>query len=103
MPSVAELVESEVARVSQAVRARGVELEREGAVQLVRYAPLVVTAEVDDAAARVELTIVEGSLCWFCTCAEGRSGAFCGHCAATALVACQRKGTLARSGQSPRP
>ncbi|GLW08815.1 hypothetical protein Misp01_39450 [Microtetraspora sp. NBRC 13810] len=90
MTSVAELIESQVVRTVEAVRLRGTELEKAGAVQLVRFAPLVVTAEVDDAAAHVELTVVEGSLRWFCTCREGRAGAFCVHCVATALATRRR-------------
>jgi hypothetical protein len=93
MPSVAELVGTQVAQAAQAVRARADELEKSGAVQVVRYAPMVVTAEVDDAAAHVELTVVEGALRWYCTCAEGRNGTFCPHCTATALAACRGHAT----------
>ena len=90
MRQVAELAETEVAQAAQAVRARGGELEMAGAVQLVRFAPQVVTAEVDDCAARVEFTVVEGRFRWYCTCGDGRAGAFCAHCVATALATRKR-------------
>ncbi|GAA3443668.1 hypothetical protein [Planomonospora venezuelensis] len=84
MMRVAELVESELARAAEAVLTRGGELERAGRVQLVRFGPRLMTAEVDDGAACVEFRIADGSLEWYCTCAEGRRGVFCAHCAATA-------------------
>ncbi|MDF5754995.1 hypothetical protein [Spongiactinospora sp. TRM90649] len=101
MPSVADLVEAEIARAAQTVRAGAAELEQGGAVQLVRYAPLVVSAEVDDDAAHVELTVVEGSLRWFCTCAVGRGGAFCVHCGATAIAACRRSPVRSQTSGAP--
>ncbi|SDG45084.1 hypothetical protein SAMN05421505_104195 [Sinosporangium album] len=91
MTSVPELVEVELERACEAARARGAELERAGAVQLVRYAPSVVTAEVDDHAAHVEFAVVDGVLTCFCTCRDGRAGEFCAHCVATALAACRRR------------
>jgi uncharacterized Zn finger protein len=87
MPSVAELVMSCLATAGDRERARGRELAGAGAVQLVRFAPLDVRAEVDDDAAHVQLSVVNGELRWRCTCAEGRAGAFCPHCVATALTA----------------
>ncbi|MCG5220647.1 hypothetical protein [Streptosporangium sp. KLBMP 9127] len=90
MRRVAELAETQVAQVAPAVRARGGELEAAGAVQLVRFAPQVVTAEVDDCAAHVEFTIVDDSLRCYCTCAAGRTGDFCAHCVATALATTRR-------------
>ncbi|GAA5082058.1 putative Zn finger protein [Thermocatellispora tengchongensis] len=84
MPSIAGLLEAEIARAPDAVRARGAELNRSGAVQVVRFGPSAVTAEVDGPAHRVEFTLVNGTLHWFCTCPEGRAGAFCHHCVAAA-------------------
>ncbi|MBG0827404.1 hypothetical protein HS041_06460 [Planomonospora sp. ID67723] len=84
MMRVAELVESELAHVPEAVLARGDELERSGAVQLVRFGPRLMTAEVDDGAACVEFRVTDGFLEWHCTCSDGRRGAFCAHCVATA-------------------
>jgi uncharacterized Zn finger protein len=86
MPTVAALIEAELSQTTESVRSRGAELERAGAVQLVRFAPFLITAEVDDAAAHVEFTIVEGCLQWFCTCPAGRTGVFCHHCVATTLA-----------------
>ena len=81
---VAELIGLQAGFAPRAALARGGELEREGAVQLVRFGPLVVIAEVDDAAACVHFQLVDGALRWCCTCDPGRDGAFCAHCVATA-------------------
>ncbi|MEU7003427.1 hypothetical protein [Nonomuraea sp. NPDC046570] len=79
-----DLAELQLELIADAVVERGEALE--ASVQLVRFAPLVMTAEVDDAAAHVELSVIDGTLRWFCTCAEGRAGAFCAHCVATTLA-----------------
>jgi uncharacterized Zn finger protein len=86
MQRIADLIGVEADRASPAALARGTELEKSGAVQLVRFSPTLVTAEVDDGAACVEFRIVEGALRWYCTCIEGRSGVFCAHCVATAQL-----------------
>ncbi|WP_326634929.1 SWIM zinc finger family protein [Streptosporangium sp. NBC_01755] len=80
MQTIAKLVEAEAERAEQPVRAQSGTL----AVQLVRFSPQLVTAEVDEGAARVEFRIVDGALSWYCSCPEGRSGVFCAHCVATA-------------------
>jgi hypothetical protein len=79
-----ELAELQLGEAAQPVIERGERLEP--AVQLIRFAPLIVRAEVDDQAARVELAVVDGRLHWFCTCREGLAGAFCAHCVATTLA-----------------
>lgn len=84
MLRIADLIGMEKDRAGQAALARGGELERSGAVQLVRFSPPLVIAEVDDAAACVEFRIVDGALYWYCTCLDGRNGIFCAHCVATA-------------------
>jgi|GEM_PF-6615895 len=84
MRKIADLIEAEAERADQAALVRGGELARAGAVQLVRFGPSRVTAEVDDGAACVEFRIVDETLCWHCGCPEGREGAFCAHCVATA-------------------
>jgi uncharacterized Zn finger protein len=84
MQKIADLIEAEAERADQAALARGGELARAGAVQLVRFGPPQVTAEVDDGAACVEFRIVDETLRWHCSCPEGRKGAFCAHCVATA-------------------
>ncbi|WP_436758545.1 hypothetical protein [Streptosporangium sp. V21-05] len=84
MQKIADLIGTEAERADQAALARGGELARAGAVQLVRFSPPRVTAEVDDGAACVEFRIVDETLLWHCSCPEGRNGAFCAHCVATA-------------------
>ncbi|GIH91008.1 hypothetical protein ACFFMN_32465 [Planobispora siamensis] len=84
MTRVAELIEAELARTAEAVLAEGGELERAGAVQLVRFGPAFIAAEVGGGRERVELQVVDGALKWYCTCDAGRQGAFCTHCVATA-------------------
>ncbi|MER5419703.1 hypothetical protein [Streptosporangium roseum] len=100
MKQIAELIGLETDRAAEAALARGGELERSGAVQLVRFSPSLVTAEVDDGAAYVEFRVVDGVLCWYCTCAEGRSGALCAHCVATAQSVRRRTGGKASPGGS---
>lgn len=80
MQTIAELVKAEAERAGQSARAQGGTL----AVQLVRFSPRLVTAEVDEGAACVEFRIVDETLDWRCSCPEGRGGAFCAHCVATA-------------------
>ncbi|MFC4058756.1 hypothetical protein ACFOWE_10650 [Planomonospora corallina] len=84
MMEMAELLGVRLEGADRAALVRGDELEQAGAVQLVRFGPLRVTAEVDDGAACVEFLRDADDLRWSCTCAEGRRGAFCAHCAATA-------------------
>ncbi|WP_371781295.1 hypothetical protein [Streptosporangium subroseum] len=84
MKRIADLIGAEADRADQVTLAHGNELEKSGAVQLVRFGPPLVTAEVADGAACVEFRIVDGALRWYCTCLEGRSGTFCAHCVATA-------------------
>lgn len=81
---IGELAETQVWLAAPQVVEQGEELEE--SVQVVRYAPTVVTAEVAGGAAHVELRVVDGSLAWFCTCGEGRKGVFCAHCVATTLA-----------------
>lgn len=92
MATIAELVGPEMDRAARATVIRGDELERSGAVQLVRFSPSLVTAEVDDGAAHVELRAVDGVMHWRCTCARGREGAFCVHCVATVRSLTRRTG-----------
>ncbi|MDP9847199.1 hypothetical protein [Streptosporangium lutulentum] len=84
MQRIADLIGAEADRADQAALEHGDELEKSGAVQLVRFSPPLVTAEVDEGAACVEFRIVDGVLRWHCTCRDGRSGLFCAHCVATA-------------------
>lgn len=84
MQKIADLIEAEAERADQAALDRGGELARAGAVQLVRFGPPRVTAEVDDGAACVEFRVADETLVWHCSCPEGRNGAFCAHCVATA-------------------
>ncbi|MER6825421.1 hypothetical protein ABT352_05480 [Streptosporangium sp. NPDC000563] len=84
MRKIADLIETEAERADLAALARGGELARAGAVQLVRFGPPRVTAEVDDGAACVDFRLVDEALRWHCSCPEGRQGAFCAHCVATA-------------------
>ena len=96
MQRIADLIGAEADRADQAALAHGNELEKSGAVQLVRFSPPLVTAEVADGAACVEFRIFDGALHWYCTCLEGRSGTFCAHCVATAQsvrVRADRKGS----------
>ncbi|WP_271222573.1 hypothetical protein [Streptosporangium carneum] len=78
------LTRPEAGLATRAALARGGELERAGAVQLVRFSPILVVAEVDDGAACVRFQVVEGDVRWQCSCDSGRNGAFCAHCVATA-------------------
>ncbi|GAA3127858.1 hypothetical protein GCM10010466_18320 [Planomonospora alba] len=99
MKEMAELLGSQLERAAGPALARGGELEQAGAVQLVRFGPLCVTAEVDDGAACVEFRRdAEDALRWFCTCAEGRRGVFCAHCAATAQSVRRKTDRKAFSG-----
>ncbi|GAA4225265.1 putative Zn finger protein [Streptosporangium album] len=100
MGTIAELVGPEMGRAARAAVTRGDELERSGAVQLVRFSPSLVTAEVDDGAAHVELRAVDGVMHWRCTCAEGRDGAFCAHCVAT-VRSLTRRGEERASRRGP--
>ncbi|WP_433250204.1 hypothetical protein ACQPYK_03760 [Streptosporangium sp. CA-135522] len=100
MVGIAELIGPEVDRATPAALVRGGELERSGAVQLVRFSPSLVTAEVDDGAARVEFRAVDGAMRWYCTCAEGRDGVFCAHCVATAQSVRRRTERKASPGAS---
>ncbi len=84
MQKIADLIGTEAERADQAALVRGGELAGAGAVQLVRFGPPRVTAEVDDGAACVEFRLVDGILHWHCSCPEGRNGVFCAHCVATA-------------------
>ncbi|WP_449061798.1 SWIM zinc finger family protein [Planomonospora algeriensis] len=100
MTGMSELTGAQLSGAAQAVLARGDELERSGAVQLVRFGPLRVTAEVDDSAACVDFQVADGVLRWSCTCREGREGAFCAHCAATAQSVRRKTERKAFSGVS---
>ncbi|MFI6506269.1 hypothetical protein ACIBCT_01570 [Streptosporangium sp. NPDC050855] len=84
MQEIADLIGAEAERAEPAALTRGGELAGAGAVQLVRFSPALVTAEVDDGAACVEFRVVDGVLRRHCSCREGRAGAFCAHCVATA-------------------
>ncbi|GGS82879.1 hypothetical protein GCM10010156_46940 [Planobispora rosea] len=100
MVKVAELVCSELGRATEAALTAGDELERSGVVQLVTFRPLLVIAEVGDASARVEFRMAGDHLEWYCTCPEGREGAFCAHCVATAQSVRRRTDKNASSGVS---
>ncbi|MER7207939.1 hypothetical protein [Streptosporangium sp. NPDC000239] len=84
MDDIARLIGFEAKLASQEALAHGGDLESAGAVQLVRFCPTLITAEVDDDAACVRFQIVDEDLRWFCTCEPGRKGNFCAHCVATA-------------------
>ncbi|MFF0575082.1 hypothetical protein ACFY19_31165 [Streptosporangium saharense] len=84
MDDIARLIGFEAKIASQEALARGGDLERADAVQLVRFCPTLITAEVDDDAACVRFQIVDEDLRWHCTCEPGRNGDFCAHCVATA-------------------
>jgi uncharacterized Zn finger protein len=101
MERIADLIGAEADRASQEALAHGNELEKSGAVQLVRFSPPLVTAEVDEGAAHVEFRMVEGALRWYCTCLEGRSGVFCAHCVATAQLVRARAGKKGSSEVPP--
>ncbi|GIH76249.1 hypothetical protein [Planobispora longispora] len=100
MAKVAELVDAELGRAAETALATGDELERSGAVQLVRFGPLLVIAEVGDASARVEFRVADDRLEWYCACPEGREGAFCAHCVAAAQSVRRRTDKKASSGVS---
>ncbi|MEV8634674.1 hypothetical protein AB0395_23760 [Streptosporangium sp. NPDC051023] len=100
---IAQLIGLEAKLASQTALARGGELEEAGAVQLVRFSPLLITAEVDDAATCVRFQLVDGDLRWYCTCDEGRNGAFCAHCVATARSVGRRMGQSAVGGAARSP
>ncbi|GAA0426616.1 hypothetical protein Acor_83670 [Acrocarpospora corrugata] len=84
--SLHELAESQLSATTPQARIRGRELEMAGAVQVLRFTPRMVVAEVDDSTTRVEMGVTDEYLWWYCSCVEGRTGAFCGHCVATALA-----------------
>ncbi|WP_202638813.1 SWIM zinc finger family protein [Bailinhaonella thermotolerans] len=90
MPTVADLVSEETLWELAEERAYHEGYGLAPVVQLIRFAPLVVTAEIGTSALYVELTVTGGELRWFCTCPAGRAGLFCSHCVATALIACRR-------------
>ena len=79
-----ELAETQLELTADTLVERGEALE--ASVQLIRFAPQIITAEVDDDSAHVELSVLDGALRWFCTCPEGRLGIFCVHCVATTLA-----------------
>ena len=87
MASVADLVEEDELRKLAAAGelARGSTLADEGRVRLERFAPLSVTAVVEDGSLfEVGLWVAEGRLVWACTCPAGAGGAFCPHAVAAA-------------------
>ena len=93
MASVADLVAPEVLQrlaTAEDLRA-GSALANAGAVRLTTFGPLNVlaTVETDGGSAHVELR--GGSVLTFeCSCAAGRSGAFCGHIVAVAVETWRR-------------
>ncbi|GIH23587.1 hypothetical protein Aph01nite_18970 [Acrocarpospora phusangensis] len=92
MRSLVDLAELQVIDATQEARSQGGDLERAGHVQVLRFTPASVVAEVEGPATRVELAVTEAGLRWYCSCAEGRVAAFCRHCVATALTILHRLG-----------
>jgi len=93
MPSVADLVDEETVRrlAGPEAHARGTTLADEGHVRIGEFGPLLVSASVDDERPHdVELRAAGATLTYTCTCDEAAGGAFCAHCAATAIVTRRR-------------
>jgi uncharacterized Zn finger protein len=94
MPSVADLVEAasfeELAGADE--RAAGWELADRGAVRLVAFEPIRVTAEVADGEPwpRVELATSGDQLDWSCSCHAGPPVGACRHVVAAGLEAWRR-------------
>jgi uncharacterized Zn finger protein len=86
MTSVADLVEeAELGKLATADELkRGSLLAEEGRVQLERFAPLSVTAVVEDGPLfEVGLWVTDERLAWACTC-PGGGRVFCAHAVAAA-------------------
>jgi uncharacterized Zn finger protein len=97
MASVAELVhEDALRRLAGPTRYRqGVDLAVSGCVQLVSFAPVRVTARVEDLVFQhVELRSTTRGLSWSCTCHDEGSRALCKHSVAVAVET--RQGSPAR-------
>ena len=87
MASVADLVEEDELRKLATVDelAQGSKLADEGRVRLERFAPLSVTAVVEDGSLfEVGVWVAEGRLAWTCTCPAGARGVLCPHAVAAA-------------------
>ena len=94
MASVAELIhEDSLRRWAGPIGYRqGVDLAVSGCVQLVSFAPVRVTARVEDLVFQhVELRSTGRGLSWSCTCREGGSRVLCKHSVAVAVET--RKGS----------
>jgi uncharacterized Zn finger protein len=99
MASVAELVdEGALRRLAGPIGYRqGVDLAVSGCVQLVSFAPMRVTARVEDLVFQhVELRSTGTGLRWSCTCREGASRALCKHSVAVAVETRQRTSSQRR-------
>ena len=99
MASVAELVhEDALRRLAGPIGYReGVDLAVSGCVQLVSFAPVRVTARVEDLVLQhVELRSTGRGLSWSCTCREGGSQALCKHSVAVGLETRQRSSSRRR-------
>jgi uncharacterized Zn finger protein len=93
MASVAELVHEDALRglAGPIGYRQGVDLAVSGCVQLVSFAPVRVTARVEDLVFQhVELRATGNGLSWSCTCREGGSRAPCKHSVAVAVETRQR-------------
>ena len=88
MASVAELVDEDaLRRLAGPIGYRdGVDLAVSGCVQLVSFAPVRVTARVEDLVFQhVELRSTTRGLNWSCTCPQGGSRTLCKHSVAVAV------------------
>lgn len=93
MKSVADYVSPEALRslATPSNLRLGAEIARSDGVELVEFSPLLVIARVQPKGGqrrRVELRSAEKGLTWKCTCT--RSGLFCKHCVAAAIVTSEK-------------
>ena len=110
MASVADLVSPDVLQglaTPDDLRA-GSAMANAGAVRLTTFGPLNVLATVDTDGPAAQLDVRGGSVLTFeCSCAAGRSGAFCGHIVAVAVETWRRsprrRAPAPSAGGSSRP
>ena len=110
MASVADLVSPDVLQrlaTPDDLRA-GSAMANAGAVRLTTFGPLNVLATVDTDGPAAHVELRGGSVLTFeCSCAAGRSGAFCGHIVAVAVETWRRsprrRAPAPSAGGSSRP
>jgi uncharacterized Zn finger protein len=88
MASVADLVEPELLRerAGEYLQRAGEVLRESGRVRIVEFAPMRVTAAVDDGGIRsVELESTPGGLQASCSCGAPSADGLCPHAVATAI------------------